>query len=64
MASHIGYSTITKCLEKGLFWDEKSVKNGSKCAFPKIPLDYLGCTNKWNEPHFEPMLSNFGPSQG
>ena len=27
-------------------------QNGSKCVFPKIPLDYLACTNKWNEPIF------------
>ena len=31
-----------------------------KCVFPKVLLDYLGSTNKWNEP----MLSKFGPSQG
>ena len=25
-----------------------------KCVFPKILLDYLGCTNKWNEPMLSP----------
>ena len=48
IASHFGQARVTKCLEKGLFWDQKSVKNGSKCVFPKMPLDYLGCANKWN----------------
>ena len=30
-----GPPKIPKCLENGLFWDRKSVKNGSKMCFPK-----------------------------
>ena len=30
-----------KCLENGLFWDKKWVKDGSKMI-----LDHLGCPNK------------------
>ena len=32
---------------------------GQKCVFPKMILDHLGCTNKWNEP----IASHFGPSK-
>ena len=35
IASSFGHSKVTKCLEKGPFWDQKSVKNGSKMCFPK-----------------------------
>ena len=35
-----------------------------KCVFPKILLDYLGVHKQVEQAHFEPMLSNFGPSQG
>ena len=38
-------SKIAKCLEKGLFWDQKWVKNGSKMFSSKKILDHLGCTN-------------------
>ena len=37
---------IPKCLENGPFWDQKRVQNGSKCIFPKVILDHLGCSNK------------------
>ena len=37
---------IQKCLQKGPFWDQKWFKNGSKCVFPKVILDHLGCSNK------------------
>ena len=37
--------TIPKCLENGLFWDKKRVKNGSKMGFPTMIRDHLGCTN-------------------
>ena len=47
-------------LKMGYFGTKNQSKMDQKCVFPKILLDYLGCTNKWNEP----MLSTFGPSQG
>ena len=34
-ASHFGPSKVTKCLENGLFCDQKWVKNGSKRCFSK-----------------------------
>ena len=30
-----GPPNIPKCLEKGLFWDQKWVKNGSKMCYSK-----------------------------
>ena len=44
---------IPKCLEKGPFWDQKWVKNGSNTCFSKSDLGRLGCTNKGNEPIFK-----------
>ena len=37
---------ISKCLEKGLFWDQKWVQNGSEMRSSKVILDHLGCSNK------------------
>ena len=33
MVARFGPPKIPKCLENGLFWDKKSVKNGSKMCF-------------------------------
>ena len=44
---------IPKCLENGLFWDQKPVKNGSKMCFSKSDADHWGCSNKC----FYPILS-------
>ena len=36
VVAHFGPPKIPKCLEKGLFWDQKKrVKNGSKTHFSK-----------------------------
>ena len=49
VVAHFGTPKIPKCLENGLFWDQKWVKNGSKMGqiriFPNLILDHLGCTN-------------------
>ena len=42
VVARFGPMKIPKCLENGQFWD----KNGSKCVFPKMILDHLGCLNK------------------
>ena len=44
VVAHFGPLKIPKCLENGLFWDQKWVKNGSKPSPYLIP-DHLGCTN-------------------
>ena len=35
VVAHFGPPKIPKCLENGLFWDKKWVKNGSKMRFSK-----------------------------
>ena len=50
VGARFGPWKIPKCLENGPFWDQKWVKNGSKRVFPKVTLDYWGCTTKRNEP--------------
>ena len=42
VVAHFGPPKIPKCLENGLFWDKKWVKNGSKPVFPNLILDHLG----------------------
>ena len=42
MVARFGPPKIPKCLENGLFCDQKWVKN----VFPKMILDHLGCTKK------------------
>ena len=39
---HLGCSRVTKCLEKGLFWDERKVKNGSKMCLSKDTFGLFG----------------------
>ena len=41
-------------LKMGCFATKNQSKMDQKCVFPKILLDYLGCTNKWNEPLLSP----------
>ena len=49
VVAHFGPPKIPKCLENGLFRDQKWVKKGSKMGqkriFAAIILDHLGCTN-------------------
>ena len=45
VVAHFGPPKISQCLENGLFWDQKWVKNGSNRIFPNLILDHLGCTN-------------------
>ena len=41
-------------LKMGCFRTKNQSKMDQKCVFPKIPLDYVGCTNKWNQPILRP----------
>ena len=45
VVAHFGPRKIPKCLENGLFWDQKWVKMRQKRIFPNLILDHLGCTN-------------------
>ena len=55
VATGFGSWKIRKCLENGLFWDQKWSKMGQKRIFPKVIPDHLGCSNKC----FWPVLSPF-----
>ena len=50
-----------KCLEKGSFWDQKWVKNGSKTRFSKSDRRPFGMLNQVFRDHVEPVLTAFGP---
>ena len=43
VVTYFGPWKIRKCLESGLFWDEKWIKNGSSKHFSIVTL---GCSNK------------------
>ena len=45
VVAHFGPPKFPKCLENGLLWDKKWVKNGSTTHFPNLILDHLGCIN-------------------
>ena len=46
VVTRFGPRKILKRLQKGPFWDQKWVKMGRKCVFPKAIVDRLGCTKK------------------
>ena len=63
VVAHFGPPIIPKCLENGLFWDQKWVKNGSKTEFSKNHPRPFGVDKRVIEAHFEPILGHFGPSE-
>ena len=61
MVTHFGPWKIPKCLEKGPFWDQKWVKNGSKTRFSKSDPGPFGMLQQMFLAHFEPVLTEFSP---
>ena len=49
-----------KCLENGLFWDQKWVKNGSKTRFSKNDRGPFGMLKQVVSAHFEAVATCFG----
>ena len=46
VVAHFGPPKIRKCLENGLFWDQKmGPKMSEKRIFRNLILDHLGCKN-------------------
>ena len=45
VVARFGPPKIPKCLENGLFWDQKWSKMGQKRIFPNLILHHLGRTN-------------------
>ena len=50
-----------KCLENGLLWDKKWLKNGSNTHFSKSELGPLRMLKQVFLAHFEPVVTCFGP---
>ena len=44
--TRLGPLSMPKCLENGLFWEQKWVKMGQKRIFPKVIMDPFWCINK------------------
>ena len=56
-----GPRKIPKCLEKGPFWDEKRVKNGSKMHCSKSDPGPFAWFKQGFLALFEPEITRFGP---
>ena len=63
VVAHFGPLKIPKCLENGLFWDQKLVKTGSKSHFSRPQSRPFGVHKRVKRAHFEHILGHFGPSQ-
>ena len=63
VVARFGPPKIPKCLENGLFWDQKWVKNGSKMRFSKNDPGPHGMPKQVKWAHFERIAIHFGPSK-
>ena len=63
MVAENGPPKIPKCLENGLFCDQKWVKNGSKTHFSKTHPRPFEVHKRVKWAHFESILGHFGPSR-
>ena len=61
MVTRSGPWKTQKCLEKGPFWEQKRVKNGSKMCSAKSDLGPLEMLKQVFLAHFEPVLTEFSP---
>ena len=48
-------------LKMGSFGTRNKSKMHPTCGFPKVLLDYLGCTDKWNKPILGPYWAILAP---
>ena len=63
VVAHFCPAKIPKCLENGLFWSQKWVKNGSKRHFSKTHPRPFGVHKPVKSGRFEPIRGHFGPSK-
>ena len=61
MVTRLGPWKIPKCLEKGPFWDQERVKNGSKTRFSKSDRGPFRMLKQMFLARFEPTVTCFGP---
>ena len=60
VVARFGPWEIPKCLEKGPFWDQQWVKNGSKTCFSKNDPGPFMMLKQVVLAHFEPVATGFG----
>ena len=61
VVTRFGPWKIPKCLENGLFWDQKWLQNGSKKCFSESDPAPLGMLKQVLLAHFGPIVMRFGP---
>ena len=61
VVTRFGAWKIPKCLESGLFSDQKWVKNGSKTSFSKTDVGPFGMLKQLFLAHLEHVVTRFGP---
>ena len=61
VVTRFGPWKIPKCLENGLFWDQKLVKKGSKAHFSKSDPRPVGMLKQVFLTRFESVVTRFGP---
>ena len=63
VVTRFGSWKIPKCLEKGPFWEQQWVKNGSKTRFSKIDRGPFGMLKQVFLARFQPVVTCFGPGK-
>ena len=61
VVTRFGLGKIPQCLENGLFWDQKWVKNGSKTHFSETDPGPFAMLKQVLLANFEPVVTRFGP---
>ena len=63
VVTRIGPRKIPKCLENGMFWEQKWVKNGSKSHFSQSDRGIVGIPKQLFLAHFQPVVTHVGPEE-
>ena len=61
VVTHFRPWQIPKCIENGLFWDQKWVTHGSKTYLRNCDWGPFGMLKLVNRASFEPVLKRFSP---
>ena len=60
VVTHFGPWKIPKCIENGMFWDQKWVKHGSKTYLRNADWGPFGMRKPVNGARFKPVVTRFG----
>ena len=63
VVTRFGPWKIPKCLEKGPFWGQERVKNGSKMCLSKSDRGLFGMLKQVFLARFEPVVTLFWPME-